>query len=247
MKLLGLFVSTTLIFMLYWCRAMSFATRRSTTFPAGSAHPVHRNELAVLPELIVFDLDHCLWLPEMYTLDEIPSKTVIGSLHGHGDGAVAAKSGREEIKLFPDALRILQEIHNDAYPNVRIAAASSADTPHAVKIAKAAMELLEILPGVTMREVFNKGWVAGFDGNIQIGRTPPLSSDKSKTHFPLIKTQTGIDYNKMIFFDDCLWSDNCGEVERRCRGVVVQRTPSGLTVEDWNNALQNYSKKYGDK
>jgi len=34
---------------------------------------------------------------------------------------------------------------------MKIAAASSADTPKAVKIGKTAMGLLEILPGVTMR------------------------------------------------------------------------------------------------
>jgi hypothetical protein len=27
-----------------------------------------------LPELVVFDLDDCLWSPEMYTLSEIPEK-----------------------------------------------------------------------------------------------------------------------------------------------------------------------------
>lgn len=223
---------------------MSQTGRRATTTTGGL---VGHSELTIMPELVVFDLDHCLWLPEMYTLDEVPSKVILGSLHSHGEGAIAAKSGREEIKLFPDALRILQEIYHDSYPGIKIAAASSADTPQAVRIAKAAMDLLEIVPGVTMREVFNKGWDDGFDGNIQIGRTPPLSSDKSKTHFPIIKQHTGIDYSKMVFFDDCLWSDNCGEVERRCHGVVVQRTPNGLTIGDWNEALKKYSKKYGDK
>ena len=106
------------------------------------------------------------------------------------------------------------------------------------------MDLLEIVPGVTMREVFNKGWDDGFDGNIQIGRTPPLSSDKSKTHFPIIKQHTGIDYSKMVFFDDCNWGDNCGQVERNCPGVVTRRTPNGLQIEDWNVALKEYSERY---
>eukprot|EP01031_Cornospumella_fuschlensis_P051138 gene51138-62534_t len=78
-------------------------------------------ELKALPEMVVFDLDHCLWLPEMYTLHEIPKKVVQGSLNGRGDGAIGAISGNQQIRLFPDALRILQDIYLDAYPGLRIA------------------------------------------------------------------------------------------------------------------------------
>lgn len=41
-----------------------------------ASHP----SFSVLPELIVFDLDDCLWTPEMYTLSEIPTKKVLGPL-----------------------------------------------------------------------------------------------------------------------------------------------------------------------
>ena len=140
------------------------------------------------PDLIVFDLDMCLWSPEMYTLDAVPSSdaVVIGRLLDHHDhhgdddatthGVVGVKSGDEVVRLFPDALKVLQRYWNNEYgSNVRIAAASSADTPFAVKIARASMSLLEIVPGVTMRQVFSKGFPADFEGNVQIGRTPPLS------------------------------------------------------------------------
>ncbi|RYG68045.1 hypothetical protein EON64_06040 [archaeon] len=202
------------------------------------------SELTALPQLIVFDLDHCLWLPEMYTLDEIPKKRIQGSLCGRGDGAIGVMSGHQQIKLFPDALRILQEIYLDIYPGIRIAAASSADTPRAVSIARAAMGLLEILPGVTMRDAFAKGWPEGFSGNLQIGRSPPLSSDKAISHFPILRRETGIEYDKMVFFDDCNWEDNCANVSRRCTGVVTQCTPHGLTIEQWNKALKSYSDRH---
>ncbi len=202
------------------------------------------SELQKLPELIVFDLDECLWHPEMYTLDEIPTRTVHGPLGREGDGVVGAISGSEQIRLFPDALGVLQAFYRDEYPGVRIAAASSADTPRAVQIGLAAMNLLEIVPGVTMRQVFNKGWEPGFNGNMQIGRTPPLSSDKSKTHFPILKQRTNIDYNGMIFFDDCNWGDHCGKVEKACHGVIAQRTPHGLTISEFNQALLRYSQHY---
>lgn len=203
------------------------------------------SEIKVLPQLVVFDLDQCLWHPEMYTLDELPSDPVIGKLGTYGDGVISVRSGYEQIQLFPDALRILQEYYLNMYPNIRIAAASSADTSRAVQIGRTAMNILEVLPGVTMRQVFAKNWPAGFEGNLQIGRTPPLSSDKSATHFPILKRETGIDYPGMVFFDDCLWGDHCANVARNCPGVVTQKTPRGLQTSEWKAALRAYSNKYG--
>jgi hypothetical protein len=34
------------------------------------------------PELVVFDLDACLWDQEMYTMSALPDRTVTGSLNG---------------------------------------------------------------------------------------------------------------------------------------------------------------------
>lgn len=34
------------------------------------------------PELVVFDLDACLWDQEMYTMSALPGKTVTGDLNG---------------------------------------------------------------------------------------------------------------------------------------------------------------------
>ena len=58
-----------------------------------------------------------------------------------------------------------------------------------------------------------KGFPQGFDGNIQIGRTPPLSSNKSKTHFPILHKNTGIPYSGMLFFDGQYDSHACTEYE----------------------------------
>lgn len=208
---------------------------------------IRAKDLSKLPKLIVFDLDHCLWTPEMYILNEIPTKQVIGPLGSHGEGVIGVVSGREVIRLFPDALLILQEIYLGNYEDIKIAAASSADTPQAVRIGKAAMNMLEILPGVTMKEVFARLWPDNFEGNLQIGRSPPLSSDKSRTHFPILKEVTKISYSEMIFFDDCGWSDNCAMVEQHCSGVITQKTPNGITIDEWNKALLKYSTTYSSK
>ena len=221
------------------------SVRRSATRSAKyMSSPISASDV-IFPELVVFDLDMCLWTPEMYTLDDIPQESdkVMGRLGKYGDGVVAVTSGYEKIRLFPDALTTLQDFYLGNFGGMRIAAASSADTPRAVSIGRAAMELLEVVPGVTVRQVFAKGWPDGFGGNLQIGRTPPLSSDKAQTHFPILRAETGISYDKMLFFDDCNWGDHCANVEKYCPGVVTQRTPRGLQAREWQLALAAYARK----
>ena len=204
------------------------------------------------PELAVFDLDACFWDEEMYTLRDIvdPAKSVRGSLgEGVGVGVVSAMSGNVAISINPGALMALQEYHAGKYPGMRIAAASSADTPLAVRIGRSALDVLEIVPGVTARQVFALGWPTGFDGNMQIGRTPPLSSNKSQTHFPILKKETGVGFDRMLFFDDCNWGDHCAAVANGCQdevtklGPVVVRTPRGLQVAEWEKGLQLYNER----
>lgn len=103
----------------------------------------------IFPKLVVFDLDDCLWRPEMYTLSEIPTKVLRGKLGRSGEeGNIGVYSDYQIISLYPYALQLLQDYYLDKYPNyMRFAIASSADTPLAVAIGKAAMDLLEILPG----------------------------------------------------------------------------------------------------
>jgi magnesium-dependent phosphatase 1 len=80
---------------------------------------------------------------------------------------------------------------------------------------RSALDLLEVVPGVSVRQVLAAGWPADFDGNLQIGRQPPLSSNKAATHFPRLRGFTGVPYDRMLFFDDCNWGDHCGAVSSR--------------------------------
>ncbi|KAH8094157.1 hypothetical protein JL720_4149 [Aureococcus anophagefferens] len=200
---------------------------------AGFARPARRalaRRAAIrsaAPELIVLDLDDCVWHPEMYTLDDMPSTPIRGDLNARGEGVVGVKSGLETIRLFPGALRALQECHDGAHDPSRLAVASSADTPLAASIAHAALSILEVVPGVT--------------DHIKIGRAPPLSSDKSKTHFPLLREATGVDYDGMLFFDDSNWSDHCRIVAQNCPGVVTQRTPRGMQHSEFVAGLKKYA------
>eukprot|EP00966_Prymnesium_polylepis_P183196 4245414-Prymnesium_polylepis.1 len=80
----------------------------------------------------------------------------------------------------------LQEHADGAYPGMRIALASSADTPFAVKVGRTALTMLEVQPGLTVWGLLMRDW-DGRDVN-QIGRSPPLSSNKcahrGATHGP---------------------------------------------------------------
>lgn len=60
-----------------------------------------------------------------------------------------------------------------------------------------------------------------------------------------LKKDSGIAYSEMLFFDDCNWGDNCADVERGCPGVVTFKTPSGMTVQNWNDGLAKFAKAKG--
>ena len=106
-----------------------------------------------------------------------------------------------------------------------------------------------MVPGTTVWDlVVGRDW-NGVDIN-QIGRQPPLSSNKSATHFPILREKTQIRYDRMLFFDDCQWGDHCGQVERACkesgsgRGPVTVRTPYGLGADEWNAGLEKYANLF---
>ena len=106
-----------------------------------------------------------------------------------------------------------------------------------------------MVPGVSVRKVVDSGW--GGDGvsaehkngnHIWIGRSRPLTSNKSQTHFPLLKQHTGIAFDEMLFFDDCNWSDHCTMVSQKCVGVVSQRVPYGIDEEEWREGLRRFAE-----
>ena len=138
---------------------------------------------------------------EMYEMRSMPNDTVRGDLNGRGEGVIGVMSSRDQISLHRGSLIALQEHWDGKYPGMRIAMASSADTPFAEKVGRASLKLLEVVPGVTVWDICMRDW-DGVDVN-QIGRQPPLSSNKSRTHFPFLREKTGIRFDRMLFFDDC--------------------------------------------
>lgn len=177
----------------------------------------------------------------------MPSRTVKGDLNGRGEGAIGVYSGSDKISLHKGSLIALQEHADGKFPGMRIVLASSADTPFAEKVGRATLKMLEVLPGMTIWDLLMRDW-DGKDVN-QIGRQPPkLSPNKAQSHFPNIHEITGVSYDRMLFFDDCLWGDHCLMVAQACKNpengkpVVTHRTPNGLREADWRKGLELYAE-----
>jgi len=208
-----------------------------------------------LPTIIVFDLDDCLWTPEMHELSGMPSIPVEGPLdptdvEGSTLGTVgmkvpsssrrggrrgfdwgglhAADSRGEIVELYPGARRTLRELAtNPKYREVKIAVASTSLEP---AYSRACINGIEVVEGVTMGDMISYS---------QIGRSGRLTSRKTG-HFRLIHEESGgVPYDEMLFFDDCNWADHVGDIDGEF-GVLGVRTGSGLTLEHFYHGLEKF-------
>jgi len=193
--------------------------------------------------MIVFDLDDCLWTPEMHELPGCPEIPVHGPLVPRGaEPAAAARppSGvvglrvpryQDTVTLYDGARRVLFELAtNPEYRGVRLATASSSLEP---AYSYACLAGIEVLPGLALGDMM---------AHNQIGRTGRLSPDKT-THFKELHEESGVPYAEMLFFDDCNWGDHCQRVTKAF-GVVSQRTPHGLQWEEFENALRKFDQEH---
>lgn len=65
---------------------------------------------------------------------------------------------------------------------------------------------------------------------------------KGSQHFPRLKAATGIGYDEMVFWDDCTYGDNCGDVATKCTGATCVETPNGLTRELFEAGLDAFAR-----
>ena len=74
----------------------------------------------VYPELLVYDMDACLWDQEMYEMREMPSNSnvVQGDLNGRGEGVTGVMSGYNKISLHKCSLVSLQVRYNYTYTSL---------------------------------------------------------------------------------------------------------------------------------
>ena len=170
-----------------------------------------------LPKCLVFDLDGCLWEPEMYEL-----------LYGTGgapfslcsDGDLKDKSGNDII-LIGDVRKIMHELKTDSkWSNTLVAIASKCNEPN---WAGECLDKFEIGDKIKLRSVFHPDLIEVYFGNKQ-------------NHLKTIAKKSKISLQDMIFFDNQM--DNCRDVA--AIGVTVSYTPNGVTRKDFEKVLNAF-------
>jgi magnesium-dependent phosphatase 1 len=215
---------------------------------ACSAESVTEKGADLLPTLIIFDLDDCLWTPEMHELSDMPSKPIEGPLdpNNPSDSALGTigmgvpkdnrggwgsySDGEEVVELYHGARLALRElVTNPLYKNVQIGVASTSLEP---SYSRACIAGIEITEGVFLKDIISYA---------QIGRSGKLTSRKT-SHFKLIHEESGVPFEDMLFFDDCNWGDHVGDLNREF-GVLGIRTPSGLQINEFHEGLETFSRE----
>lgn len=188
----------------------------------------------LLPKVIVFDLDGCLWRPEMYELLYFSGgrgapfradPSVEGQLLTRGD---------EPVYLLGNVRDIMRELWiNKQWDGVSFGISSRTDEPD---WARELLEKFEVEKGeergekaTTLRDVFEGGPIE-------------IAKDSKVNHFRRISERTGEKLEDILFFDN--ESGNCREVARL--GVTVAYCPDGVTNEIWNLALEAFPQAEGD-
>jgi len=169
-----------------------------------------------LPKVVVFDLDGCVWDPEMYELwgsGGAPFKV-------RPDGNLSDRSGTK-VYLLGDVKNIMKELKTDAkWSDSIVAVASSCDEP---SWAKECIQKFPIGDNMTLSDVFDQD-------NIEIYK-------RSKNHhLKAIAQQTGVDLKDMIFFDNQY--GNCQTVAGV--GVTSVYVPQGVTRKAFEEGLAKF-------
>ncbi len=200
-------------------------------------------------QLVVFDLDFCVWKPEMYQLRGPPTLTNLKSIEPklprkrkknsiiqsstilpkrsttNRKGMIVTDSAGTPITVFDGAAHALSEINQwrkqqDCKVKCNVKVAVASCTDEP-GYARKCMEWLIVDDGSTLASCFD---------HIEI-----RPGDKSR-HFENLQRITGIPYDQMCFFDD--YDLNIKSVSSL--GVKCFHTPQGMTKGIWEEALDSF-------
>eukprot|EP00586_Coscinodiscus_wailesii_P010930 CAMPEP_0172514708 /NCGR_PEP_ID=MMETSP1066-20121228/262159_1 /TAXON_ID=671091 /ORGANISM="Coscinodiscus wailesii, Strain CCMP2513" /LENGTH=233 /DNA_ID=CAMNT_0013295481 /DNA_START=204 /DNA_END=902 /DNA_ORIENTATION=- len=188
------------------------------------------------PKLIIFDLDGCLWAPEMYELLYFSGGKGAPFTPDPTNPHRLRTVGGESVRLLGDVRRIMFELqYDEMWWNTRVGISSRTDQP------VWARELLDkfviddsedasSLPAFPLRQVF----------------TPELcelAKDDKREHFEriLVNAPGNLKFTDCLFFDNEL--GNCQAVARL--GVTVCYCPRGVTREAWELAVDKFPSSNG--
>jgi magnesium-dependent phosphatase 1 len=189
------------------------------------------------PKLVIFDLDGCLWRPEMYELIYFMGNSGAPFTPSKEDPNILLSRKGEPVYLLGDVREVLRELHQDPYwQGVPVGISSRTNEPNWAR------ELLEKF--VVECDSFSTS--KGGKSNITSSRSTPLSdvfdgpieiaSDSKIDHFYRIQHETKVAWKEMIFLDNEI--GNCEMVASL--GVSVGYCPGGVTKDLWDATLKAF-------
>lgn len=184
-----------------------------------------------MPKVVIFDLDGCLWSPEMYEINFFMGARGSPFSRDPTDTLNLLTEGGESVKLLGDVRDVMQILYTqEEFNNVKIGISSRTDEP------EWARELLQkfIIP-LNSDEEREVSLAKVFNGPIEIAK------DSKVDHFHRICSQTDVRLEEMLFFDNEF--GNCQRVASL--GVSVVYCPNGVTKDIFDMGMRDFPTNDG--
>ena len=178
------------------------------------------------PACVVFDLDGCLWSPEMYELSWMGGGPPFSPGGNNGDVMLSRRS--HEVRLLGDVREVVRELHcTPEWKGTLVGISSRCDEPD---WARELLRKFKIDDG----RCGSFALVDAFDSELV-----HIYSDSKTAHFERISAQSGVPLESMIFFDNEY--GNIRSVSQM--GVTCIYCPQGVTTKAWQAALASFPAK----
>eukprot|EP00980_Cylindrotheca_fusiformis_P009620 scaffold2125_cov126-Cylindrotheca_fusiformis.AAC.13 len=241
------------------------AAKKRTPTNEGTRKKRNRSGTTCLPRLVVFDLDGCLWKPELFELQACQDDDGISPFtinNNPKDSTIPAgtlllsKNGKHQVELLGDTRQILYELYSEErwYPS-RVGISSRTDAP---AWAHELMEKFVLYPTAvnnsklkknkhsdmtlgccSMKDVFDPS-LCILDKTLNKAIQFQLLLDQANHHqaasIPKTKENKKLRFKDIIFFDN--EAGNCKQVAEL--GVTCVYAPKGMTYEAWENGLRHF-------
>ncbi len=169
------------------------------------------------PKVVVFDLDGCVWYPEMYMLRG-------GSPFRVGEeGQVMDRKG-ERIVLLGEIMDVLRTLRRD-YPHIQVGIASTCDEP---EWAKELLKLIRVDEERVLHDMFHENLIEIY-----------YAMDKS-VHLKQIATKANVSTTDLIFFDN---QHNNIQVAKRLSVTAIYTGEDGVSKKLFEQAIEEHKKK----
>ena len=211
------------------------ASVASNSVPISSSSTLFSSETSwqddkALPKLIIFDLDGCLWRPEMYELLHFSGGAGAPFTPSESDPKVLLSRKGEPVYLLGNVRQVMQELYLEPrWKDVKVGISSRTDQPD------------------WARELLKKFQVDHDDGTFCLddifqGGPIQISYDGKANHFRKIASETGVAFKDMLFFDNEF--GNCKDVSSL--GVTVAYCPKGVDTSIWEAAVDAFPVQRGN-